>query len=353
MWNKASAHPDRRIRAFLLFMTEQGIGTMSILNRYRGAQNLQSNQIMTGVYYAASQVAEISPSYRFNSKLEQLARTFQLMNFSVGQTVINTGTATHLQLPNNCIDYIFTDPPFGKNLAYSELNFLAEAFHGVFTQQKPEAIMSRAQSKDLPEYRALMQKCFQEYCRVLKPGRWMTVVFSNTSAPIWNGIQTAIERSGFVIANVSVLDKKQGSFNAVTNTTSVKQDLVISAYKPSSEFEQRFVQPGVISESAWDFVQTYLGQIPVVELKNGQPGYIIERDPRILFDRMVAWFVGHNKPVPLSSQEFQDGLRQRFVERDGMIFLPQQVADYDKKCAQIVPAQQLELFGGMTGVAAQ
>tara|TARA_R110002072_G_scaffold118404_2_gene250024 strand:- start:164328 stop:165068 length:741 start_codon:yes stop_codon:yes gene_type:complete len=59
---------------------------------------------------------------------------------------------------------------------------------------------------------------------------------------------------------------------------------------------------------------------------------------------MVAWFVRHNTPVPLSSQEFQDGLRQRFIERDGMIFLSEQVAEYDKKRAQMAQAPQMELF---------
>ena len=69
-----------------------------------------------------------------------------------------------------------------------------------------------------------------------------------------------------------------------------------------------------------------------------------ERDPRIIFDRMVAWFVRHGTPVPMSSQEFQAGLAQRFVERDGMFFLPEQAAEYDKKRLQVATAPQMELF---------
>jgi hypothetical protein len=59
---------------------------------------------------------------------------------------------------------------------------------------------------------------------------------------------------------------------------------------------------------------------------------------------MVAWFVRHNAVVPLSSQEFQDGLRTRFPERDGMAFLPEQVVEYDRKRAQVAQAPQMELF---------
>ncbi|WP_419589629.1 hypothetical protein [Thiolapillus sp.] len=52
---------------------------------------------------------------------------------------------------------------------------------------------------------------------------------------------------------------------------------------------------------------------------------------RILFDQMVAYYVRKGYPVPISSQEFQIGLTQRFIERDGMYFLPDQVAEYDRK----------------------
>ena len=58
--------------------------------------------------------------------------------------------------------------------------------------------------------------------------------FSNTSAAIWNGIQTAIQKAGFIISNVTSLDKGQGSFNAQTspNPKPPLINLVISSYKP-------------------------------------------------------------------------------------------------------------------------
>ena len=188
---------------------------------------------------------------------------------------------------------------------YSELSFLWEAWLKVKTNNKSEAIENSAQGKGVNEYRQLMTTCFMEAYRVLKPGRWMTVEFSNTQAAIWNAIQTALQEAGFVVANVSALDKKQGSFKAVTTNTAVKQDLVISAYKPNGGLEGRFAKAGGNEDSAWDFVRTHLKYLPSVKIKDGQLEYIAERDPRIIFDRLVAWFVRHNFPVPLSSQEFQ------------------------------------------------
>lgn len=203
-------------------------------------------------------------------------------------TAITTGTAARLQLPNTCIDYIFTDPPFGENIYYADLNFLVESWHGVTTDAKPEAIIDKFKSKALPEYQHLMQRCFVEYYRVAKPGRWMTAVFSNSRAAVWNAIQVALQQAGFVVAEVTVPDKVQGSYRQVTSTTAVKQDLVISAYKPNGGLEQRFAERGATPESAWDFVQTHLRQLAFTKVKNGALEFIVERDPRRIYDRLVA-----------------------------------------------------------------
>ena len=159
----------------------------------------------------------------------------------------------------------------------------------------------------------------------------MTVEFSNTKASVWNSIQVALTRAGFIIANVSSLDKKQGSFKAVTTPTAVKQDLVISAYKPNGGFEERFQREAQTEEGVWEFVRTHLQHLLVTKQQGALLQIVTERDPRILYDRMVAYYVFKSYLVPISSQEFQIGLRQRFIERDGMCFLPDQVAEYDRK----------------------
>jgi len=257
------------------------------------------------------------------------------------------------------VDYIFVDPPFGGNLMYSELNFLWEAWLRVFTNNGPEAVVNKVQHKGLPEYQALMEACFREFYRVLKPGRWMTVEFHNSQNSVWNAIQEAILRAGFMIADVRTLDKKQGTFKQVTTSSAVKQDLIISAYKPRTGFERRFLGQAGSEEGAWAFVRQHLEQLPVVvERRAGilpaapsgkmpdAPALevVAERQAYLLYDRMVAFHIQRGLSVPLGAAEFYAGLKQRFPERDGMYFLSHQVAEYDKRRLQAGQVEQLALF---------
>ena len=74
--------------------------------------------------------------------------------------IVSTGSSSSLLIDNNSIDYIFTDPPFGSNLNYSELSFIWESWLKVKTNNSEEAIINRTQNKTIKEYQTLMTSCF-------------------------------------------------------------------------------------------------------------------------------------------------------------------------------------------------
>jgi hypothetical protein len=344
IWRRALAYKDARLRNMLLFFVEQAIWNLAVLNRFRPTGYSQVNQYMAGRIRILSQHAESSPWYILGGKLKRLKKAFKLLPSKAEMVAVSTGDCARIPISGNSIDYVFTDPPFGDNLAYSELNFINEAFLRVFTNLVPEAIVSDTQKKGLLEYQHLMQRCFEEYCRVLKPGRWMTVVFHNSKNAVWNAIQEAMLAAGFVVADVRTLDKKQSTFNQVNAGGAVKQDLVISAYKPNHGLEERFKIEAGTEEGVWDFMRTHLQQLPVFVVKDGRAEVIAERQNYLLFDRMVAFHVQRRVTVPLSAAEFYQGLVQRFSERDGMYFLPEQAAEYDRKRLTVKEVLQLEFF---------
>lgn len=259
-------------------------------------------------------------------------------------SIIETQSSTKLNLSPESVDYIFVDPSFGGNLMYSELNYMWESWLGVVTNNLSEAIVNNIQCKGLTDYQSLMENCFVEFFRVLKPGRWMTIEFHNSQNAVWNAIQEAIIQAGFMVADVRTLDKQQGTFKQVTTTAAVKQDLVISAYKPTVAFERQFQAEAGSTHGAWAFIRQHLEQLPLPAVENGVVETLTERQAYLLYDRMVAFHLVRGLSVPLSSPEFYQGLAQRFLERDGMYFTPAQAAEYDKLRLKAERVEQLALF---------
>lgn len=249
--------------------------------------------------------------------------------FNGNNVMVQVASATDSGIPDCSIDYIFTDPPFGSNINYSELSTVWEAWLRVSTNIKQEAIINQTQRKGLKEYQELMTNCFADYYRVLKPNRWITVEFHNSKNAIWNAIQEGLQRAGFIIADVRTLNKKQGSFKQVTTASAVKQDLVISAYKPTDIFRRNFISAAGSEETAWSFVHQHLNNIPVVIKKGDNLEIIAERQAYLLFDRMVAYHIMQGLPVPIDAVQFYAGLEERFLKRDDMFFLSDQVNEYD------------------------
>lgn len=301
--------------------------------------------IMKGVLFVPSMSKEARVSDLLERRFAAIQKQHGAQRKWTGKeyVVVGTSSASGTGLPDNSVDYVFVDPPFGKNIMYSELSFIWEAWLQVFTKNEEEAIMSSFQKKGLSEYQGLMQLAFTELFRVLKPGRWMTIVFSNSLNSVWRSIQEALGVAGFVVADIRTLDKKQRSFKQVISSA-VKQDLVISAYKPTEVLADQFVLGTTGVGSVWSFVKEHLGNVPVFVGRSGEADTIAERTRQMLYDRMVAFFVQRHVAVPISGPDFSAGLEERFPKRDGMYFLQGQIPEYDRKRTTVSELRQLDLF---------
>ena len=319
MW--ALIQKSRYADILTIWFTSQLIN-LSKMNRYRPQVTFPYNPL-SGTLYVSSLVCEADPFKAYEGKIKKFARA--LKNNRGNKACVSTGSATDLPLPDACCDYIFTDPPFGANLNYSELSFIWEAWLGVFTNDRSEAIINKAQEKDLTAYQTLMARCFAQYYRVLKPGRWMTVEFHNSSNAVWNAIQEALREAGFIVADVRTLDKQERSFKQVTAASAVQQDLILSAYKPKDGTRKNRPKKAGSAETAWNFTRKRLETLPVT----GDGDALAERQAYLLFGRMVADHIMRGMDVALDSAAFYKGLDERFEKRDGMYFLPGQIPVYD------------------------
>lgn len=340
LWNMGDELPGEEMKRLWQFLLQSVLMSFTRRNRFRKKAYSQVNTNLSGTLYIGSTISEPSPTYALSGKIKRFENAIPT---TLGQTAITTQTLASVLIPDNSVDYAFIDPPFGDNLPYAELNFLWEAWLKVFTNIAQDAIVSGKQRKDLNTYTAMMTACVREVYRVLKPGRWVTVEFHNSKNVVWTAIQEALGQAGFIIADVSILDKGMKTKKQM-HANAVDKDLVISAYKPNGGLEERFQLEKGTPEGAWDFIRTHLRQLPVFLGKDGQGQIIAERQKNLLYDRMIAFHVRREVGIPLSSGEFYQGLDQRFPQRDDMYFLPDQTSEYDRKRLAVRDMAQLELF---------
>ncbi|MEW5804277.1 MAG: DNA methyltransferase [bacterium] len=340
LWNMSDNLPNEEMKRLWRFTLQSIFVSFTRRNRFLKNAYSQVNRALSGTLYIGSTISEPSPTYVLSGKIKRFNKA---VPESTRRAAITTQSLASVIIPDSTVDYVFIDPPFGDNLPYAELNFLWEAWLRVFTNADQDAVVSEKQTKDLAVYTNMMTDCLKNVYRILKPGRWVTIEFHNSKNAVWTAIQEALDRAGFIIADVSILDKGMKTKKQL-HAKAVDKDLVISAYKPNGGLEKRFQLQAGTEEGAWDFIRTHLRQLPVFIIKGGLGQVIAERQQVLLFDRMVAFHVQRGVTVPLSAAEFYEGLIHRFPERDGMYFLPEQVADYDKKRMTVKEIIQLQFF---------
>lgn len=140
----------------------------------------------------------------------RLAETFDDIRQGRANLLLVCGDALDVlrDLPDNSVDYVFTDPSYGGSIQYGELSFLWAAWLGFDSEylssiQADEVIINvEGQHKGFDEYYRMLYVIFREVSRVLKPGRYMTVTFHDPKFKIRNALERACYVAGFDLDKV-------------------------------------------------------------------------------------------------------------------------------------------------------
>jgi len=221
-----------------------------------------------------------------------------------GNTVVVNGSATSLDyLPDNTIDLIFTDPPFGANINYSEMNILWESWLGAFTDTTNEAVINKFQGKDIEKYRELMLKSLSECYRVLRPGGWLLLMFMNSSKDVWNALRSAMVESGFHICKIDMFDKQHGTFKQFVSDNTTGFDLVIHCQKlhhSNLNINRSKQKREDLEKDIYSFMASKGGEFPV-------NAYIhVEREEEIDFRQLYSDWLSKILPETGDIIDFSD-----------------------------------------------
>jgi len=230
-----------------------------------------------------------------------------------------TQSAHVLPLPDQTVDVVITDPPYGGNVQYLELS----SFWVVWVREilgnegtidfSNEAIETRHSgfptAKDQKHYRDMLYKIFKECHRVLKSGRWMVMTFHNREFEVWNAIHLAAHDAGFRLA---------------------EHDGMI--YQPAIKHYENTMHTRASGSMLGDFILSFQKvekQPAFKQIEHAEIGRQIERlaaeavlhhqgaSLSLIYMKLMPWLLNNNLLDKIGEKELVPYLTNSFEEKDG------------------------------------
>lgn len=291
----------------------------SIRNRHIQQYEHRHVGVQSGTLYVPPVREEINLIDAFDRRLAAVANNLGEDDTITPPVVVGVQSATSLeQIPDDSIDYGLTDPPFGSNINYSDLNFLGEAWLDSFTDTSQEAIINKSQDKDLGDYGDLMRDSFREMHRVLKPGTFFTVIFQNSDNEIWNEIQRGLIEVGFETHDVVIVDKGKGTLKALSSDHGTGQDIAITMRKAVPDDTVSREDLGK-DDDIWEHIDETIAEAPLGQPVRDENGRLNPRHIHALFPMMLRFYLSRDLEVPYTVAEFLVELEKRYTIEEGLV----------------------------------
>jgi 16S rRNA G966 N2-methylase RsmD len=294
LWRRTDRYKGALGDALRLLVLSYNASHSTLLTRVvvkKGQRDFVVSGAQTGVLYISGLPVEKNVLEGVRRKVKTFAEAFAFTYGSTSEVEVVNGSSTHLHLPDDSVDYVFTDPPFGDFIPYAEVNQVNEAWLGKLTDRTNEVIVSPSQGKGVDEYAHLMAEVFSEVSRVLRPTGSATVVFHASKPAVWHALGNAFRLNALAVDRTSVLDKIQVSFKQVVHEGGTRGDALF------------LLRP--IQDAAAEAVHKVdpLNEV-VATLERAAADDPEELVPRRMYSRYVARCVETRAPVDLTASEF-------------------------------------------------
>lgn len=191
-------------------------------------------------YRIAPNPTDIDVTQCFELRYKKISEAKKEMSLFINDKTISNaqivkGSATSLKfLPKESVDYIYTDPPYGKKIPYLDLSAMWNAWLDLEVTEedfKQEAIEGGEQKKSKEEYNELIAQSIKEMYRVLKYDRWLSFVFAHKDPEFWHLIIDTAESCGFEYIGAVPQKNGQTSFKKRQNPFTVLSGQLIINFR--------------------------------------------------------------------------------------------------------------------------
>lgn len=342
IWREISKIKDKRLQKVLAFAATNTFWHATKMRRFNARGG---SRPLTGTLYIPQVSIECNVLDVYSKKIQMLEKYYSYMDSeSKSRSVhFSLGSATNLPIPDNSVDYIFTDPPFGGNIYYSDCSVIWEGWLGSFTDEKFEMHFNRVRKpeqggKTITDYEQLMLCGYKEMFRVLKPGRWASIVFNNSDDRVLEMFRSTAEIAGFEIGEVAFFDKVQKSFKGYLGREGKQNvtncDIILNIRKRGLKENTTVVRKRNTISDNWirQQVERYLTSLPKL-LRKQHSAYTTEHRtlPFIHNALMKAVFAENQSFDGFSLPRIETVLREAFIDVEGLWYTRTQHKGLDRQ----------------------
>lgn len=182
------------------------------------------------------------------------------------------------KMGEECIDYFFTDPPYGDAIQYSELSYVWNAWLQKQYEIEQEVIINPVQNKGAKEFQDLLSASLDNIYKALKTDKYFTLCFQNKNSDIWQAVISHCKKIGFKLVDISVYDTYGSPFNKSWANFSPKSDIYVT-FRKSQEVEQKFYSK---QENISDIIK---------EIADYMKEHDIPNDNNKLYDFVISYLI--------------------------------------------------------------
>lgn len=244
-------------------------------------------------YWVPDDYIEENAWLRFEDRFENIVKSKEILNkrimdnnCSIG--MYNIKNISALSANEDGIDYIFTDPPYGETIQYSELSYMWNSWLDETYDIEEEVIINPKQQKGSNEFNTLLESALTKAYELLNDGKYLTLCFQNKEYKIWENVINICHNLGFILEDISIFDTFGHPYNKSWAKFSPKSDIYVTFKKDNINTNQ------VTADNT--------NQITIDDIINNVMNYVsrntIEVDTIKLYDvviSLIIWNMYYNR----------------------------------------------------------
>ena len=216
----------------------------------------------------------------FAQNFDELTSTTEPKNIFLEKLPIDN---LHNEIPENSIDFVITDPPYGGLVQYMGISSIwavwleGENCNDYFTTPfEHEIIIDSTRNFEIAYYQRCLNNAFREYFRVLKPNAYMVVTFHNKEPRIYNALRIACKNAGFEDSDIHFQQNlRAGETGSANPAGTANSDFYFRFKKPENHKGFEKPTPNIFEKTVVQSISKGIAEI-------GKETTIAELLPRLL-----------------------------------------------------------------------